>query len=197
MRKFAAVLLAGGRSTRMGVSKALLDCGGTPLWLFQMEKLIRLRPDQLFFSVQPETEFPSGSWTFVHDRSPDIGPLGGLEATLRLTRADFLVTLAVDMPSMTAEFLSFLIEKAGPLGIVPLLEGFYHGAAAVYPVKILPLVEQVLAGNDRSFQHLIRDALRFGMMKVQEISAAERGLFANWNSPEDVNEPESASFNRG
>ena len=89
MRKFAAVLLAGGRSTRMGVSKASLDCDGTPLWLFQMEKLIRLHPDRLFFSVQPETEFPSGSWTFVHDRSLDIGPLGGLEAALRLTRQAF------------------------------------------------------------------------------------------------------------
>jgi molybdenum cofactor guanylyltransferase len=197
MRKFAAVLLAGGKSTRMGVSKALLDCNGTPLWLFQIEKLVRLRPDQLFFSVQRGMHFPSGSWTFVHDRSPDIGPLGGLEAALRLTRADFLVTLAVDMPSMTAEFLSFLLEKAGPTGVVPLLEGFYHGAAAVYPAKILPLVEQVLAGSDRSFQHLIREALRFGMMKTQEISAAERGLFANWNAPEDVNEADAASFNRG
>jgi molybdenum cofactor guanylyltransferase len=197
VKTFAAVLLAGGKSTRMGVSKALLDCDGTPLWLFQMKKLVDLRPGELFLSVQPGMQFPSGSWRFVHDRSTDIGPLGGLEAALRLTRADFLVTLAVDMPSMTAEFLSFLLEKAGPTGVAPLLEGFYHGAAAVYPVKILPLVEQVLAGSDRSFQHLVREALRFGMMKTEEISAAERGLFANWNSPEDVNEPDAAFFNRG
>ena len=170
----------------MGASKALLDRDGTPLWRFQMEKLSQLRPDQLFFSVQPGMAFPSGAWMFVHDRSPDVGPLGGLEAALRLTRADFLVTLAVDMPSMTAEFLSFLLEKAGPAGVVPLLEGFYHGAAAVYPVKILPLVEQALAGNDRSFQQLIREALQSGIMKAQEIEPATSGLFENWNSPEDV-----------
>ena len=170
----------------MGMSKALLDYNGTPLWLFQMEKLVQLRPERIFFSVQPETEFPSGSWTFVHDRSPDFGPLGGLEAALRLMREDFLVTLAVDMPAMTVEFLSFLIDKAGPAGVVPHFEGFYHGATAVYPVKILPLLEEVLAGNDRSFQHLIREALQSGIMKAEEIEPATSALFENWNSPDDV-----------
>ena len=181
----------------MGMSKALLDYEGTPLWRFQMEKLIQLRPDQLFLSVHAGMAFPSGAWMFVHDRSPDVGPLGGLEAALRLTRADFLITLAVDMPSMTAEFLSFLLEKAGPAGVVPLREGFYHGAAAVYPVKILPLVEQILAGNDRSFQHLIREAGRLGMMKAQEIEPARSGLFENWNSPEDVKRARTRFSDRG
>ncbi len=159
------------------MSKALLDYKGTPLWLFQMEKLVQLRPAQIFFSIQPEMEFPSGSWTFVHDRSPDIGPLGGLEAALRLTRQDFLVTLAVDMPAMTVEFLSFLLEKAGPAGVVPHFDGFYHGATAVYPVQMLSLVEQVLASNDRSFQHLIREALQSGIMKAEEIEPSTSGLF--------------------
>jgi molybdenum cofactor guanylyltransferase len=171
---------------RMGTSKALLELNGTPLWLLQMKKLVQLRPDQLFFSVQPEVEFPSGPWVFVHDRSPDAGPLGGLEAALRLTRSDYLVALAVDMPAMTAEFLSFLLERAGSAGVVPHLDGFYHGASAVYPVTMLPLVEEVLAGKDRSLQRLIREALRSGMMKPQEIERAASGLFENWNSPQDM-----------
>jgi molybdopterin-guanine dinucleotide biosynthesis protein A len=139
-------------------------------------------------------EFPFGSWTFVHDRSPDIGPLGGLEAALRLTRQDFLVTLAVDMPAMTVEFLSFLLEKAGPAGVVPHFDGFYHGATAVYPVQMLSLVEQVLASNDRSFQHLIHEALQSGIMKAEEIEPSTSGLFQNWNSPEDMKRARNRLF---
>ena len=180
----------------MGTSKALLDHGGIPLWHFQMKKLVRLRPDQLFFSVRPEMEFPSGPWTFVHDRSPDPGPLGGLEAAMRVTRADYLITLAVDMPAMTAEFLSFLLEKAGPAGVVPHLDSFYHGASAVYPVRMLPLVEQVVAGEDRSFQRLIREGLRLGMMRAHEIEGAATGLFENWNSPQDL-KPAPSPLYRG
>jgi molybdopterin-guanine dinucleotide biosynthesis protein A len=186
MRNFAAVLLAGGRSTRMGASKALLDCQGTPLWRLQMEKLAQLNADELFFSVQSDAEFPSGSWTFVHDRSVYLGPIGGLQAALRRTREEYLVTLAVDMPAMTTEFLTSMLAKAGPAGIVPRLDGFYHGTCAVYPTNILPLVEQVLTSNDRSFQNLISKALRSGLMKVEEIKPAAKALFENWNYPHDV-----------
>jgi molybdopterin-guanine dinucleotide biosynthesis protein A len=170
----------------MGMNKALLDYDGLPLWRFQMEKLVRLNPKQLFFSVPPGSRFPSGSWTFVHDRSVDLGPLGGLEAALRLTRQEFLVTLAVDMPAMTSAFLSSLLETAGPAGVVPQLNGFYHGAAAVYPNGILPIVEKILDGDDRSFQHLTYEALKAGLMTVQEITPVQSGLFENWNSTEDL-----------
>lgn len=186
MKEFAAVLMAGGRSKRMGTSKALLDCDGTPLWRLQMNKLVTLRPAELFFSVQPGMAFPPGQWTFVHDCSPDSGPLGGLEAALRLARSNLLVTLAVDMPTMTTDFLNGLLEQSGPAGIVPHLDGYYFGAAAVYPVGILPLVERILAGNDRSFQRLIRDALHSGMMTARDVPPSERGLFENWNAPADV-----------
>lgn len=165
MKSFAAVLMAGGHSRRMGTSKALLDYHGMPLWHFQIQKLLRLGPRQLFLSVRKNVELAPGPWTFVHDRLPDAGPLAGLDAALRHTCEDFLVVLAVDMPAMTSEFLSSLLREAGPAGIVPRLAGLYHGTAAVYPVEILPLVETILAGNDRSFQRLIRDALHCGLMR--------------------------------
>jgi molybdenum cofactor guanylyltransferase len=194
VKKFAAVLLAGGRSTRMGASKALLNYGGTPLWLFQIEKLIRLNPEQLFFSVQAGSSFPPGAWTFVHDRSAELGPLGGLDAALRLTCQEFLVTLAVDMPAMTSAFLSSLLKKAGPAGVVPHLNGFYHGAAAVYPTSILPIVERLLDGDDRSLQHLTDEALKVGLMTVEEITSAQSALFENWNAPDDLSRAGSRSF---
>jgi molybdopterin-guanine dinucleotide biosynthesis protein A len=184
--KFAAVLLAGGRSSRMRTNKALIEHGGLPLWRLQIDKLAKLGPDQLFFSVPPHLEFPTGPWRFVHDRASGLGPLGGLEAALRQTHCDFLMALAVDMPRITVDFLRDLLEESGPTGTVPLLNGFYCGTAAVYPIRILPLVERILAGNDRSFQCLIGQALEIGMIKAKEIPAPQAALFTNWNSPEDL-----------
>jgi molybdenum cofactor guanylyltransferase len=186
MRKFAAVLLAGGRSSRMGPNKALIEYQGVPLWRYQINKLTQLEPDELFFSIQPGMEFPSGPWKFVHDRAGNLGPLGGVEAALRQTHADFLVTLAVDMPRLTVNFLRELLEQSECAGTVPLLDGFYCGTAAVYPVRILPLLEETLLGKDRSFQRLIDKALKSGMMNAKEISPSRAALFTNWNSPEDM-----------
>jgi molybdenum cofactor guanylyltransferase len=185
MKKFAAVLLAGGRSSRMRSNKAFIKCEGLPLWRFQINKLAELNPDQLFLSIQGGAEFSSGPWRFVHDRSTELGPLGGLEAALRQTHSEFLLTLAVDMPQMTVTFLRELVEQSGSAGIVPFLDGFYCGAAAVYPVRILPLVEKILADKDRSFQRLIGEAIKSGMLKAKEVPASQATLFANWNSPED------------
>jgi molybdopterin-guanine dinucleotide biosynthesis protein A len=191
MRNLAVVLLAGGRSTRMKTNKAFLDFKGMPMWRFQMEKLIQLRPNELFFSIQPGMEFPAGPWEFVFDRSVGLGPVGGLEAALRQTSSDLLMTLAVDMPGMTADFLSNLLEESGPAGVVPLVEGFYCGGAAVYPVKILPLVETILAESDRSFQHLMREALQSGLMRAKQVPPEQWPLFENWNIPEDQQRSES------
>jgi molybdenum cofactor guanylyltransferase len=191
MKSFAAVLMAGGHSRRMGTSKALLDYQGMPLWRFQIQKLLRLGPRQLFLSVRKNVELPPGPWTFVHDRLPDAGPLAGLDATLRRTREDFLVVLAVDMPAMTSEFLSALLGEAGPAGIVPFLGGLYQGTAAVYPAKILPMVKTILTGNDRSLQYLIREALNCGLMRTLEIPPSSAPLFENWNSREDSKVPRS------
>ena len=186
MTKFAAVLLAGGRSSRMRTNKAFIKYDGMPMWRFQIDKLVKLSPDQLFLSVQPGAEFPSGPWRIVHDRSAELGPLGGLEAALRQTHSEFLLTLAVDMPAMTVSFLRELLEQPGPAGTVPLLDGFYCGTAAVYPVKVLPLVEKILAGKDRSFQRLIDEAVKFGVMTAKEIPISQAALFSNWNYPDDL-----------
>jgi len=79
-----------------------------------------------------------------------------------------------------------LLKQSGPAGTVPLLDGFYFGTAAVYPIRILPLVERILAGKDRSFQRLIDEALRAGVMNAKKIPISQATLFTNLNSPEDL-----------
>jgi molybdopterin-guanine dinucleotide biosynthesis protein A len=186
MRKFAAVLLAGGRSSRMRINKALIEYHGVPLWRYQIDKLTQLGPNQLFFSVQSGVQLPPGPWTFIHDRAAGLGPLAGLEAALQQTRSDFLVALGVDMPAMTTNFLAELLEQSRSAGMVPLVDGFYCGVAAVYPVRILPLVEKILSSQDRSFQHLISEALKSETMKAKEIPVWQAPLFTNWNFPRDT-----------
>ena len=128
MKKFAAVLLAGGRSSRMRTNKAFIKYQGIPMWRFQIDKLVKLDPEQLFLSVQQGAEFPSGPWSFVHDRSAELGPLGGLEAALRKTHSDLLVTLAVDMPRMTGFELVSQIKNDSHLRALPVMIVSYKGS---------------------------------------------------------------------
>ena len=51
---FAAVLLCGGQSTRMGRDKAFIDWQGRPLWQVQLDKLQQLGPERLLISCRAE-----------------------------------------------------------------------------------------------------------------------------------------------
>jgi molybdopterin-guanine dinucleotide biosynthesis protein A len=186
MSKLAAVLLAGGASVRMGRPKAFLLQEGLPLWRFQMNTLLGLEPSELFLSAAPGLEFGPGPWTLLYDRQPGLGPVAGLDAALRASSAERIVVLAVDMPAITTEFLRRLLAEAGEGGIVPRLEGFYYGMVAVYPRDIQPLVEEVLAGEDRSFQHLIRLGIAADLLKVYSVTESEKGFFQHLNSPSDL-----------
>ncbi len=51
---------------------------------------------------------------------------------------------------------------------------------------ILPACEQILTGPDRSFQRLVRQGLEESLVKIYPVSAAERPLFLNLNTPADL-----------
>jgi molybdenum cofactor guanylyltransferase len=183
---FSALVLAGGRSSRMGSPKALIDMDGIPLWLRQAALLQSLRPAELLISAGSDWYPGGGPWRVVNDRSPGRGPLGGIDAALATMETDLLLVLAVDMPAMSAEFLGALIDRAGPLGVVPVDAGLYQGLAAVYPKSSSLLVEESLCGDDYSLQRLMISAVAQGLMTALPISDADRPLFRNVNNPDDL-----------
>jgi len=179
-----AILMAGGKSSRMGRDKAWLDYRGRPLWQAQLEKLGFAR--EILISLRAAA-FTAPGCRVVRDEPGKRGPLAGLHACLKAATCDRVVLLAVDMPEMTSEYLQRLVENATPeVGVVPEMDGFYEGLAAVYPRRILSLLQEILSGTDTSFQNLCRQALAQGLMKAQRISPEEQLLFKNWNTPEDV-----------
>ena len=184
----AALLLAGGASTRMGRPKALLDHAGQPLWRVQMEKLQSLHPVELFLSIPRELSLPPGPWQILHDHELGLGPLSGLHAALKTMRSEWLVVLAVDLPDMTAAFLQNLFHAAlaKGCGMVPQFDGVYEGLAAIYPRSLAALCEKHLASSDRSLQRFARQAMADGFLTTYSITEESRSLFRNVNRPADL-----------
>ena len=75
----SAVLLAGGKSTRMGRDKALLEFDGEPLWRRQLETFVSLHPNSSWSPDRRARLAPSE----VIDRWENAGPLAGIAAALR------------------------------------------------------------------------------------------------------------------
>jgi molybdopterin-guanine dinucleotide biosynthesis protein A len=100
------VVLAGGRSTRMGRDKALLDWRGRPLIERQLDALRASGVDGIRVSGQRP------DYRGIADAQPGLGPLGGLAAVAAATGGEAeLVAIPVDMPLLQAALLRRLRDE--------------------------------------------------------------------------------------
>lgn len=186
---FSALLLAGGRSTRMGRDKALLPhpTSGRPL-LEHQAGLLRALPGcaGLLLSAPAERGYSLAEARLVADTAPDSGPLAGLCAGLAAATTSRLLVLAVDLPFVTPAFLSALLAD-GPAAPRH-ADGAFEPLCAVYPVScdIRAAVAAALARRELSLQRLLAAACASGWMRPRPVSPAEIPLLANWNTPSDL-----------
>ena len=85
--KFSAVILAGGKSIRMGRDKAWLPLDGQPLLARQIAVVRELDPVELFISGRNDTDYSSLGYPVLQDAFPDAGPLAGIAADTRAEAA--------------------------------------------------------------------------------------------------------------
>src|SRR5271156_1644278 len=99
-------VLAGGRSSRMGRDKALLELGGKPLALHAVTKLQRVCSDVHILSENREL---SAYAPLVSDLHPGCGPIGGIEAAFAHSTHEWNLFLPVDMPFFPSALLFALV----------------------------------------------------------------------------------------
>lgn len=187
---FSALLLAGGRSVRMGQDKALLDCEGQPLWLIQARKLQALQPAHLFIACREEQglhlacppDLPI-AWLFDPPGS-DVGPMGPVIEALEKTQSPLLV-LAVDMPHMTACFLEDAVTFSSEKGLFFSVADGIEPLAGLYTPAMLPLLRSTFKEGQYSLRKVLRQAQDQRLAEILPASEMDVRLFANANTPED------------
>jgi molybdopterin-guanine dinucleotide biosynthesis protein A len=133
----SAVLLAGGKSRRMGEDKAAILFRNAPLWQIQLDLLRRLELEELFISAQTDPPWRPAEIQFVPDDQPSRGPLSGIAAALSRISTGHLLALAIDMPFMPESYLRRLCEKVEcGRGVVPLIENQAEPLSAPFPAVI-------------------------------------------------------------
>ena len=183
----SAVLVAGGESRRMGKDKATLVFRGKPLWQIQLELLRKLKPTEIFVSARIDPIWRPADVQFVADDLPSRGPLSGLAASLAQMRAQHLLALAIDMPFMTEEFLTFLCNQIElQRGVIAKIADRFEPLAAIYPLEALANVRSALSGEDFSLQTLTDRLVAAGKLQVMLVTSQERKLFLNLNELSDL-----------
>ncbi|MBN8421386.1 MAG: molybdenum cofactor guanylyltransferase [Verrucomicrobia bacterium] len=188
---FAAVLLAGGRSTRMKQDKALLHWHGQDLWQAQLHKLQSIGAERVLLSCRSEQPLfvsPSDEVEVMHDPAGiDDGPLGAITRCLEHVQMPLLV-LAVDMPWMTPAFLRDQLHQHES----PDKGWFFRGPhgdeslAGLYVPSMLPMMQEALSKKDFKLQHVIEAAVHADLAITHALGDEQMPFFRNANTPADL-----------
>lgn len=175
-------VLCGGKSTRFGSGKTHFEFEGETL----VERSVRtIEPlvAEVCLAIGDATRSGWPNVRLVPDRISGIGPMGGLHVLLHDLRHDWLLVLPVDVPFMTTELLSSLIEDArrGDKAIVATDEpGRLHPLCGLYNKSILPAIEEAVARKEYGITRLLA-----GMHNVRHVTFPEVNL-RNVNRPGDL-----------
>jgi len=198
----AGVILAGGRSTRMGGKlKALVELNGRPLLQHVFD---RLQPQvrQVYLSVEQfNPELDDFGLTQIEDpRRGSCGPLGGLMASLQALPEgqDWLLLLPCDAPFLPLDLGSRLhaavLHEGTLLGVVD-DAGRLQPTFSIWNRGLLPSIQQAVIeqGMGGFMQYL--DSARFSSVtwNTGDAGNTASGLpFFNVNTPDDLRQAESA-----
>ena len=180
------IVLAGGLSTRMGHDKAALPWGDSDLLNTVLERLAPVCRKLIVVS-NLERKIALPGVQVVADHYKLCGPLGGMQAGLAASDADYNFIAACDMPYLNTAAVAYIRQAAdGYDAAVPYIDGHYNPLHGVYRQSCLPYIDSLLAeGNYRILNF-------YSQIKMRHITAEELRQFdpdlmtlSNANTPDD------------
>jgi molybdopterin-guanine dinucleotide biosynthesis protein A len=167
----SAVVLAGGRSSRLGQDKAFLRTNGRFLIETILERLAQLSDEVILVTNQAE-KYEQFEAVVVGDLFPGKGALGGIYSGLRAATSDRSLVVACDMPFLNLSLLRYMQGLASRYDVViPRIGRLREALHAIYSRNCLPLIEKQLQAGD------LRIASFFPQARVRYVDRDEIDTF--------------------
>jgi|TARA_B100001964_G_scaffold193205_1_gene216314 molybdopterin-guanine dinucleotide biosynthesis protein A len=143
-----AVILVGGKSSRMGTNKAFLELKGKTFIELQIE-LLREMFDEIFISANTSSEYEYLNLPIFKDVYPGKGPLGGIYTSLINSSSLHTFMLACDMPFVEPELIKHLKDLTKEYDVViPKSEKGLEPLHAFYSKKCIDPIKKSLDENN-------------------------------------------------
>jgi len=191
----SGVILAGGKSSRYGKNKALVNINGIPL----IKRVLRVM-ESLFPSIVVITNTPD-DYVFLNlpmfeDKIKGLGPLGGIFTGLNVIPKNAGFFVACDMPFLNSGLIRYLASvRQGFDVVVPTFSGKFEALHALYTQNCLPAIEQLIHdGVYQTIQLFQSVSVRYVEEHEMRRFDPELKSFSNINKPEELRKMKLNSF---
>ena len=181
------IILAGGKSRRMGENKAFIDAGGVPLFE-RVYRIFREIFPEIIIVANDANLFERYEARLQKDIVLNKGPLGGLYTGLFYSPSYYAFCTACDMPLLNPRLIKYMVEERDEYDvIVPKTRDGLHPLHAIYSKKCLSPMRQLLDRDDLrivNFFHRVR--VRYiDETEIRKVDSHMRSLI-NVNTEEEM-----------
>ena len=189
--EISSIILAGGKSLRLGYDKVLERVGNNSL-LEQVISRVDSISKEIIIVTAKERTFTSlknnKKVKTVSDIYPGQGSLGGIYTGLKKSSSFYNLVVAADMPFLNEALLRYIIEVSDGFDFVlPKVNNLYEPLHAVYSQNCITPIEKILRQGNKVIIEL------FKYVKVRYVGAEEIDRFDpqhqsyfNINTKEDL-----------
>jgi molybdopterin-guanine dinucleotide biosynthesis protein A len=191
MKTDSALILAGGKSARMGYDKKQLELNGAKVMDSLICRLHSMFSEILVSSNEP---FVYENVTTLHDEI-GAGPLAGIYQGLRFCKSDYLYVIACDMPFISVEYIHYIRKIVNAKQIDACIarrnDGFYEPFNSFFSKRCIPSIYDALMHQEYKIRMLL-DKLHLHIVEPAIIEQYNtRDMFFNINYKEDLEQARS------
>jgi molybdopterin-guanine dinucleotide biosynthesis protein A len=174
------VVLAGGKSTRFGSNKALIEYDGKTFLQQIIERLQPFAKEVVIAGFHPEYELVG--IPVLADKMEGIGPLGGIYTALTYSTTPWILVMTCDMPLVTDEIIAYMITTTKGEDVTGWKQSESGGLFPLLISKnILPYVEEMIENK----QYSVKQIFNLISSNILTIPAKWRRFFVNINNQEE------------
>jgi molybdopterin-guanine dinucleotide biosynthesis protein A len=181
------VIMAGGKSSRMGTDKSFVPLLGKLMIEYVLEAVAGLGEEQMLITNK-QAEYAFLNLPMYGDIYPDMGPLGGFHSALSHAATPYILVVACDMPWLNRPLLEYMVSIRGSADIiVPRWEKYPEPLHAIYSQECL---EPITANLDAGLLKLTAffEKVRVNYLERETIAQYDPAgqSFRNVNTPEEL-----------
>lgn len=148
MTKITCIILSGGKSSRMGEDKALLQVGAKTIIEMMIDKL---KPfcNEIIISADNVEKYSKFGYKVVPDKFKNSGPLAGIYSSLLESNTESNFVISCDLPLVSQNVIEKIINTNSDKEIIlPVTDGKYHQLCGVYSKSVLEKAEFILNAEE-------------------------------------------------
>ena len=180
-------VLAGGKSSRMGYDKGLINIGESTL----IQSAVHLMKGftKNVFILAPTEKYKNIDVPCIPDKIDSRGPLSALYTGLISSRTQINIFLACDMPKMRLEFIRYLAKQSNQHDAVLMKfdDGKIEPLCGIYKKSCLTIIKSNFEHNQYKLSELL-DKLNVAYISEKDLNyiGLDCSIFTNINTPEDL-----------